>query len=64
MYDYESATYFDANGRKIAADFNTYGHGQTKQDYLDLLAHLEDPERTPPRRATRPPSTRPTERPR
>ncbi|MER7899311.1 class I SAM-dependent DNA methyltransferase [Streptomyces sp. NPDC096046] len=48
LYDYESATYFDCNGRKIAADFNTYGHGQTKQDYLDLLAHLEDPERTPP----------------
>ncbi|MFD8864041.1 class I SAM-dependent DNA methyltransferase [Streptomyces sp. NPDC059590] len=48
LYDYESATYFDANGRKIAGDFNTYGHGQTKQDYLDLLAHLEDPEHTPP----------------
>ncbi|WP_432586685.1 class I SAM-dependent DNA methyltransferase [Streptomyces sp. HD1123-B1] len=48
LHDYESATYFDANGRKIAADFNTYGHGQTKQDYLDLLAHLEDPERTSP----------------
>ncbi|MDX3519772.1 Eco57I restriction-modification methylase domain-containing protein [Streptomyces scabiei] len=48
LYDYESATYFDVNGRKIAGDFNTYGHGQTKQDYLDLLAHLEDPERTPP----------------
>ncbi|MFC8664149.1 class I SAM-dependent DNA methyltransferase [Streptomyces sp. NPDC057199] len=48
LYDYESATYFDANGRKIAADFNTYGHGQTKQDYLDLLEHLEDPEHTPP----------------
>ncbi|MEU5340255.1 class I SAM-dependent DNA methyltransferase [Streptomyces sp. NPDC020766] len=48
LYDYESATYFDANGRKIAGDFNTYGHGQTKQDYLDLLAHLEDPKHTPP----------------
>ncbi|KUN90262.1 restriction endonuclease [Streptomyces bungoensis] len=48
LYDYESATYFDASGRKIAGDFNTYGHGQTKQDYLDLLAHLEDPEHTPP----------------
>ncbi|MEW1671038.1 class I SAM-dependent DNA methyltransferase [Streptomyces albidoflavus] len=48
LYDYESATWFDANGRKIAADFNTYGHGQTKQDYLDLMTHLEDPERTPP----------------
>ncbi|WEH18534.1 class I SAM-dependent DNA methyltransferase [Streptomyces sp. VNUA24] len=48
LHDYEAATWFDANGRKIAADFNTYGHGQSKQDYLDLLAHLEDPERTPP----------------
>ncbi|WP_406156396.1 class I SAM-dependent DNA methyltransferase [Streptomyces canus] len=48
LYDYESATYFDANGRKIAADFNTYGHDQTKQDYLDLMAHLEDPKNTPP----------------
>ncbi|MFI9599382.1 class I SAM-dependent DNA methyltransferase [Streptomyces sp. NPDC052043] len=48
LYDYESATWFDANGRKIAADFNTYGHGQTKQDYLDLMAHLENPEHTPP----------------
>lgn len=48
LYAYESATYFDANGRKIAGDFNTYDHGQTKQDYLDLLAQLEDPERTPP----------------
>ncbi|MGV9563550.1 class I SAM-dependent DNA methyltransferase [Streptomyces sp. NPDC003480] len=48
LYDYESATYFDANGRKIAADFNTFGHGQTKQDYIDLLAHLENPETTPP----------------
>ncbi|WP_333754817.1 class I SAM-dependent DNA methyltransferase [Streptomyces sp. IBSBF 3352] len=48
LYDYESATWFDANGRKIAADFNTYGHGQTKQDYLDLVAHLEDPERIAP----------------
>jgi hypothetical protein len=48
LYDYESATYFDAAGRKIAADFNTFGHGQTKQDYLDLLAHLEDADCTPP----------------
>ncbi|MFD9478324.1 MULTISPECIES: class I SAM-dependent DNA methyltransferase [Streptomyces] len=48
LHDYEAATYFDANGRKIAGDFNTFGHGQTKQDYLDLLAHLEDPAATPP----------------
>ncbi|MFE0703309.1 class I SAM-dependent DNA methyltransferase [Streptomyces sp. NPDC058872] len=48
LHDYEAVTYFDANGRKIAGDFNTYGHGQTKQDYLDLLAHLADPANTPP----------------
>ncbi|MFG3151909.1 class I SAM-dependent DNA methyltransferase [Streptomyces sp. NPDC048219] len=48
LSNYESATYLDANGRKIAADPNTFGHGQTKQDYLDLLAHLESPETTPP----------------
>jgi hypothetical protein len=48
LYAYESETYFDANGRKIAADFNTYGHGQTKQDYLDFLVYLEEPDRTPP----------------
>ncbi|MGV9559405.1 class I SAM-dependent DNA methyltransferase [Streptomyces sp. NPDC003522] len=48
LADYESAMYFDANGRKIAANHNTYGYGQTKQDYIDLLAHLENPETTPP----------------
>jgi hypothetical protein len=48
LYDYESVTYFDANGRKIAGNHRTFGHGQTKQDYLDLMAHLEDPEHTPP----------------
>ncbi|MDX3616353.1 hypothetical protein [Streptomyces europaeiscabiei] len=36
----ESATHCNVNGRKIGTDFNTYGHGQTKQNYLDLLAHL------------------------
>jgi hypothetical protein len=41
-------TCFDANGRKIADDFNAFGHGQTKQDHLDLLAHLEDPDHTQP----------------
>ncbi|MEV4228059.1 class I SAM-dependent DNA methyltransferase [Streptomyces bobili] len=55
LHDYEAATYFDANGRKIAADFNTYGHGQTKQDYLDLLTHLEAPEQTPPPDGYEPP---------
>jgi len=48
LSDYESAMHFDANGRKIAANHNTFGYDQTKQDYLDLLAHLENPETTPP----------------
>ncbi|MFS4090998.1 class I SAM-dependent DNA methyltransferase [Streptomyces sp. AF1A] len=48
LSDYESVMYFDANGRKIAGNHNTYGFGQTKQDYVDLLAHLENPETTPP----------------
>ncbi|MEW2552369.1 class I SAM-dependent DNA methyltransferase [Streptomyces zhihengii] len=48
LYDYEAKTWFDANGRKIAENFNTYGHGQTKQDWLDLEAHLADPANTPP----------------
>jgi hypothetical protein len=48
LYEYESEMYFDANGRKIAANYNTYGYGQTKQDYIDLMAHLENPETTPP----------------
>ncbi|WP_328489498.1 class I SAM-dependent DNA methyltransferase [Streptomyces zaomyceticus] len=48
LYDFEMGTYFDANGRKVAANAFTYGHGQTKQDYLDLLDHLDDPENTPP----------------
>ncbi|WP_328497008.1 class I SAM-dependent DNA methyltransferase [Streptomyces sp. NBC_00414] len=48
LCDYEAATWFDANGRKIAASPFTFGHGQTKQDYLDLLDHLQDPEHAPP----------------
>ncbi|MFF4580663.1 class I SAM-dependent DNA methyltransferase [Streptomyces sp. NPDC001373] len=48
LNDYEAKTWFDANGRKIAENFNTYGHGQTKQDWLDFEAHLADPGNTPP----------------
>ncbi|MCT2590741.1 class I SAM-dependent DNA methyltransferase [Streptomyces sp. N2-109] len=48
LSDYESVTYFDANGRKIAGNHNTYGYGQTKQDYVDLLVHLENPDTAQP----------------
>ncbi|WP_371101696.1 class I SAM-dependent DNA methyltransferase [Streptomyces sp. PU_AKi4] len=48
LADRETAMHFDANGRRIAADSYAHGHSQTKQDYLDLLAHLESPDTTPP----------------
>jgi hypothetical protein len=48
LADREAAMYFDIKGRRIAADAYAHGHGQTKQDYLDLMAHLENPESTPP----------------
>ncbi|MEF9914439.1 class I SAM-dependent DNA methyltransferase [Streptomyces sp. P5-A9] len=48
LSDYESEMYFDALGRKLARNHNTYGHGQTKQDYLDLLDHLASPATIPP----------------
>ncbi|MEU6555033.1 class I SAM-dependent DNA methyltransferase [Streptomyces sp. NPDC046915] len=48
LHDYEAVTWFDANGRKMAANPFTYGLGQTKQDYLDFAAHLEAPDGTPP----------------
>ncbi|KWX01084.1 Uncharacterized protein LI90_2112 [Carbonactinospora thermoautotrophica] len=48
LSDYEAETWFDANGRKIAANFNAYGHGQTKEHYERLMDHLEDPERVSP----------------
>jgi hypothetical protein len=48
LSDYEAVTYFDANGRKIAGNHNTYGFGQSKQDYVDLLTHLDNPATNPP----------------
>ncbi|WP_065848243.1 restriction endonuclease, partial [Streptomyces mutomycini] len=47
LSDYESEMYFDTSGRKIARNHNTHGHGQTKEDYLDLLDHLASPATTP-----------------
>ncbi|MFI0827046.1 class I SAM-dependent DNA methyltransferase [Streptomyces roseolus] len=48
LHNFESATFFDAQGRKLAANSFAYGHGQTKQDWLDFEAHLADPANTPP----------------
>lgn len=43
LSDYEAQIWFDATGRKIAGNHNTYGYGQTKADFEALMAHL-DPE--------------------
>lgn len=48
LADREAAMYFDSQGRRIAADAYAHGHGQVKQDYVDLMAHLESPKSTPP----------------
>ncbi|MEU5456175.1 class I SAM-dependent DNA methyltransferase [Streptomyces globisporus] len=48
LSDYEAEMYFAANGRKIARNHNTYGHGQTKETYPALLDHLDNPSTTPP----------------
>ncbi|MGY1434557.1 DNA methyltransferase family protein [Streptomyces reniochalinae] len=48
LTNFEAEMYFDANGRKIARNHNTYGFGQTKETYPALLAHLEAPATTPP----------------
>ncbi len=55
LSDYEARMWFDANGRKIAGNHNTYGHGQTKEHYVQLMAHLEDPERVAPPEGYSPP---------
>ncbi|QBI56469.1 Eco57I restriction-modification methylase domain-containing protein [Streptomonospora litoralis] len=36
----EKEIWFDAKGRKIAASHHTYGHGQTKEHYLQLQKYL------------------------
>ncbi|MEV4380807.1 class I SAM-dependent DNA methyltransferase [Streptosporangium sp. NPDC049644] len=43
LSNYENEMWFDSNGRKIAGNFNTFGHGQTKEQFKQLMAHL-DPE--------------------
>lgn len=40
----EERMWFDANGRRIAADPFAFGAGQKKGDYEQLLAHFDDPE--------------------
>jgi hypothetical protein len=46
--DYEDVTWFDATGRKIAGNWNTYGTGQTKQHWEQFESYLESPSTAPP----------------
>jgi hypothetical protein len=39
---HEDEMYFDAHGRKIAADYNQWGHGQTKEHWKQFEKYLED----------------------
>ncbi|WP_042280820.1 Eco57I restriction-modification methylase domain-containing protein [Nocardiopsis alba] len=50
LFDYESNTWFDSAGRKVAAIYHAYGYGQTKEDYLHLQKYLDkdDPTDTVP----------------
>ncbi|MEU1360167.1 class I SAM-dependent DNA methyltransferase [Micromonospora zamorensis] len=44
LIDREERMWFDASGRRIAADSRVLGHGQTKQHYEQLMAYLDDPQ--------------------
>jgi hypothetical protein len=48
LADHEDEMYFDANGRKLAADYNQWGHGQTKDHWKQFEKYLEDPATNPP----------------
>jgi hypothetical protein len=41
--DYEAVTWFDATGRKLAGNWNTFGTGQTKEHWQQFEQYLEDP---------------------
>ncbi len=49
LSDYEEFTWFDAAGRKMAGNWNTFGTGQTKEHWTQFQAYLESPDKnTPP----------------
>ena len=48
LVDYESEMWFDSNGRKMAANCNPFGNGQTKEHWQQFQAYLEDPAKNPP----------------
>lgn len=54
MQDFDAVTWFDANERKIAGNRYTYGFGQAKQDYEQLLAYNKGERSEPPEGYTAP----------
>jgi hypothetical protein len=40
-------SWFDATGRKIAGNWNTFGTGQTKEHWEQFQAYLENPAKNP-----------------
>ncbi|MFE9138493.1 class I SAM-dependent DNA methyltransferase [Streptomyces sp. NPDC007355] len=48
LADREAEIYFDRSGRRIARDPYAHGYGQTKEAYLALLDHLDNPASVPP----------------
>ncbi|MEU2419609.1 hypothetical protein ABZ619_00880 [Streptomyces sp. NPDC007851] len=48
MQDFDAVTWFDAEGRRIAGSRHTFGHGQTKDHYEQLMAHLNGERKDPP----------------
>jgi hypothetical protein len=55
LADHEDGMYFDANGRKLAADYNQWGHGQTRDHWQQFEKYLEDPAANPPPDGYEPP---------
>jgi hypothetical protein len=45
--DYEAVTWFDATGRKLAGNWNTFGTGQTKEHWEQFQRYTEDPAKNP-----------------
>lgn len=54
MQDFDAVTWFDAEGRKIAGNRYTYGFGQTKEHYEQLLTYDKKERSEPPEGYTAP----------
>ncbi|MEU1884622.1 class I SAM-dependent DNA methyltransferase [Micromonospora rifamycinica] len=47
LVEREEQMWFDRSGRKVAADSYTFGFGQERQHYEQLMAHIETPDKNP-----------------